>query len=251
VLSNFELYQPLVNWRARHVEIDDANGGAALWTGSSGLHAGKVVTSWVLPSQSTMPASIKINFDDHNYTTYQCTPTCSCQAATPPSTYGAIVEAYEYRRYQTGATPYALPMRLAGQYYDDWETDVADNQHRYYDPTVGQYLQPEPALAIDAHGYESAARRGRISPAYAYAAGNPITGGDPSGAFPSGCRIACNVDLFLLGPCANVAFVCGVVGGVPGCDKTCNKLYDLCNKAVEVCVKICPGGDTGGAGLAP
>ncbi len=59
-------------------------------------------------------------------------------------------------------------LRLPGQYQDD-ETGLYYNHHRYYDPARGQYLTPDP-LGL----------RGGIN-AYAYAASNPLKYIDPSG----------------------------------------------------------------------
>ena len=59
---------------------------------------------------------------------------------------GASLESIEYREYQAGATPLALPLRFPGQ-YDDPETDLHENWHRFYDPSTERYLEPEPMWA--------------------------------------------------------------------------------------------------------
>ena len=65
-------------------------------------------------------------------------------------------------------TGFKLNLRLPGQYEDD-ETGLYYNDHRYYDPNRGQYLTPDP-LGL----------RGGIN-SYAYAANNPLKYIDPSG----------------------------------------------------------------------
>jgi len=63
------------------------------------------------------------------------------------------------------------PIRIyAGQYYDQ-ETGLHYNYHRYYDPTTGRYLTPDPiGLA------------GGINP-FTYVGGNPVNLVDPYGLF--------------------------------------------------------------------
>src|SRR5690606_11715455 len=60
------------------------------------------------------------------------------------------------------------PLRLPGQVADP-ATGLSDNYQRTYDPLAARYLEPDP-LGIAG------------SPdAYAYAAGDPVTGADPLG----------------------------------------------------------------------
>ncbi len=61
-----------------------------------------------------------------------------------------------------------LALRLPGQ-YEDGETGLHYNDHRYYDPDTGRYLSPDP-LGLAAG-----------SNVYAYAGNNPLTNVDPSG----------------------------------------------------------------------
>ncbi|WP_158617077.1 RHS repeat-associated core domain-containing protein [Corallococcus exercitus] len=93
----------------------------------------------------------------------------------PNTSAGAAMESFEYQRYQTGAQPFWTPLRFAGHYYDA-ETDLFENWNRYYDPSVGRYLQPEPMLG----------QAPSALPAYAYALNNPMAYVDPNGNEPFG-----------------------------------------------------------------
>lgn len=63
---------------------------------------------------------------------------------------------------------FALNLRLPGQ-YEDAETGLHYNRHRYYDPRRGAYLTPDPLGAPDGPN------------PYAYVRGNPLRYIDPSG----------------------------------------------------------------------
>ena len=63
--------------------------------------------------------------------------------------------------------------RFAGQYYDT-ETGLHYNYHRYYNPTTGRYLTPDPIGLV-----------GGINP-YNYAINNPVNLIDPYGLLPPG-----------------------------------------------------------------
>ena len=73
-----------------------------------------------------------------------------------------------------GQQPLAdLPLRFLGQ-YDDRRKGTGYfyyNYHRYYDPAIGRYIQPDPLLTSGATGNH----------AYAYAGGNPIVRTDRLG----------------------------------------------------------------------
>lgn len=86
--------------------------------------------------------------------------------------YGVDIEAYEIRAKEAGTTWAWTPLRFPGQYYDQ-ETDLHENWNRYYDPSTGRYLSPEPLLQVPRF-LKTMARNGTPSPTYAYAANNPI-----------------------------------------------------------------------------
>jgi len=71
---------------------------------------------------------------------------------------------------------FALDLRLPGQLFDA-ETGWHDNYLRTYDPTRGQYLEPDPLgpTAFGAHAWRS-----RTQP-YSYTNHNPLTYADPLG----------------------------------------------------------------------
>lgn len=61
-----------------------------------------------------------------------------------------------------------IPLRFPGQYYDT-ESGLHYNWHRYYDPEIGQYIEPDP-IGID----------GGVN-LYTYANNNPLKFVDPEG----------------------------------------------------------------------
>jgi RHS repeat-associated protein len=78
------------------------------------------------------------------------------------------------------------PLRFPGQYFDE-ETSLFENWHRYYDPMIGRYLQPEPLLRHSSW-VRGQARLGINPPVYGYANNNPLhfidSNGLAAGALP-------------------------------------------------------------------
>jgi RHS repeat-associated protein len=104
------------------------------------------------------------------------------EPATTPGAllpWGASLEGLEYRRFQAGATPVWLPLRLPGQYHDA-ETDLFENWNRYYDPSIGRYLGPEPMYGSPGWVLQQAYEGSRAE-TYGYAHNNPIAFTDPDG----------------------------------------------------------------------
>ncbi|MFP2895904.1 RHS repeat domain-containing protein [Corallococcus sp. 4LFB] len=118
----------------------------------SGARRGRVTTSWVTPSNGNLAVSFASNAS--GLTSYQ----------------GAVVEGYEYQRYQTGAQAFWIPLGFPGQYYDA-ETDLFENWNRYYESGVGRCLQPEPVVSEWPVNL----------PSYSYALDNPLIYQDETG----------------------------------------------------------------------
>jgi RHS repeat-associated protein len=93
---------------------------------------------------------------------------------------GIVSDGLEYRRYQTGATATWVPIRLPGQYLDP-ETDLFQNWNRFYDPSIGRYLEPDPAWSSPAGLLSTFRLLGRSAPVYAYVSNNPVINTDPKG----------------------------------------------------------------------
>ncbi|MDP3500224.1 MAG: RHS repeat-associated core domain-containing protein [Myxococcales bacterium] len=96
-----------------------------------------------------------------------------------PQAFGVAVRGFEYRRHEDEAVHYLPPFRFPGQYYDA-ETDLHENWNRYYDPSTGRYLSPEPLLQSP-DWVASQLRSGRQVPSYSYAGNNPVANVDPNG----------------------------------------------------------------------
>ena len=116
-----------VDLTAGQVDVVDADLGTVL-ASVTGTGRGRTWSDWVTPS--TGRASVRLAWPGGLANT---------------TSQGVVLEGYEYQRYQTGAQPFWTPLRFPGQYHDA-ETDLFENWNRYYDPSIGRYLQPEPML---------------------------------------------------------------------------------------------------------
>jgi RHS repeat-associated protein len=87
-----------------------------------------------------------------------------------------------------------MNLRLAGQYHDD-ETGLNYNIHRYFDPSKGQYISPDPMGTPDGPNR------------YAYVNGDPMAGIDPLGLFEIPLGALAGNDSY---------FVRGIPGGPDG-----------------------------------
>ncbi|WP_224362470.1 RHS repeat-associated core domain-containing protein [Hyalangium versicolor] len=127
-----------------------------------GQLSGPVWTPWVQPPTG----SISVEFTSNATTQY----------------YGVVMKAYEHQRYQTGAQPFWTPLRFPGQYHDS-ESDLFENWNRFYDPSIGRYLQPEPMLQTPGHMQGLTMRSSNLA-SYAYAQNNPVYYTDATGLNP-------------------------------------------------------------------
>lgn len=105
-----------------------------------------------------------------------------CDAGNLAGQIQVVLDSYEYRRFQTGASPMWTPMRFPGHYYDP-ETDLFENWNRFYDPQLGSYLQAEPLWQYSPRHVQDVARAGFSLSAYSYAASNPILYVDRNGLY--------------------------------------------------------------------
>lgn len=149
-----------------------------------GSFSGQVWTPWV-PAAT---GSVSVQFTSN---ATNCCPdgsggldcnTATCSQAPNYPYYGVVVTGYEYRRFQTGAQPFWTPLRFPGQYHDA-ETELFENWNRYYDPSVGRYLQPDPLLQ-DPEAVRRYTKAGMGLNPYVYAANDPLYYTDPTGLRP-------------------------------------------------------------------
>jgi RHS repeat-associated protein len=165
-----------------------------------------------------------------------CTTTCDGIPVSRTQA-GAVVGSYQYRRYQTGASPLWTPLRFPGQYYDA-ESDLFENWNRYYAPDVATYRSVDPLLL------DPTAAIGFRTPApYGYASENPLRFDDPTGLVPEkpdGITVTCG-STRLRTHCDKMECACKTIelevkGQCPGgrweylCDCLKDWLQDNCNK---------------------
>ncbi|WP_309897492.1 RHS repeat-associated core domain-containing protein [Archangium sp.] len=146
----------LLDMTAGQVELVDGEDGGALLTSVSGTEQARFWSDWVQPSTGNV--SVKVVWPGSQYGLVSA---------------GVVLEGYEYQRYQAGAQPFWTPLRFPGQYHDT-ETGLFENWNRFYDPSTGRYLQPEPLLAATSVAL----------PVYAYSLNNPLGFVDPTGFVP-------------------------------------------------------------------
>nr|WP_253899608.1 RHS repeat-associated core domain-containing protein [Corallococcus carmarthensis] len=138
---------------------------------------GRTFTPWFTPGA----AGVRAVLNNTGFSSCSLSgSSCTCSALpTSKAEQGAVISAYEYRRFETGASPFWTPLRFPGQYHDA-ETDLFENWNRYFDASTGRYLQPEPMLQ-NAKWMEKKAKDGGSVPSYAYANNSPVRLSDPTG----------------------------------------------------------------------
>jgi len=167
---------------------------SALTPPIGGYHRGQMWTPWVQPQAGHIIMSFISdgqNCCPDGMGGLICTPPNVCQNYPYQ---GIVMEAYEYQRYQIGAAPFGIPLRFPGQYFDA-ESNLVGNWNRYYDPSIGRYLQPEPLLLKEPDFIVADAQIGADVQPYAYALNNPIAFSDPDGFHSDqGCQFgsSCN-----------------------------------------------------------
>jgi RHS repeat-associated protein len=172
------------------MSLIDGDTSSSLWSSSTG--GANFWSGWVQPSAG----HAKLNFTTNGWP--------SCAVGTDPPDFslctgtgtfaddltGVIPEAYEYRRYQSGGAPFWTPLRFPGQYFDP-ETDLSQNWNRFYDGTVGSFLEVEPALEHPPEVLWFAKAGGIGLPSYQYAENNPILYYDQRGLSPGRGLVPC------------------------------------------------------------
>nr|MBA2708243.1 RHS repeat-associated core domain-containing protein [Gemmatimonadaceae bacterium] len=192
-----------------------------------GPHLGSVVSSWH-PMDG-----LEAKFTANALNATNCHPDDGCGVDDHWPYAGASIDSYEYRRYQSGAQPFWVPLRFPGQYYDE-ETDLHENWNRYYDPSIGAYTQPEPLMSNPGF-VRGEARRGFSAPAYAYARSNPVNVTDPTGRNPAAGALAGGASA--VGAAASLAASVWCLANPKACDEALQDAWrrtkDFCREAAK------------------
>lgn len=162
VIRERALFHLLDTGNVAHVELRNQTDGGVLTGALTGTAGGQVWSPWITPAGGKSSVVL----------------VTTGTAGAQPSV-GVVAEAYEYQRYQQGGQSYWMPLRFPGQYYDA-ETDILENWNRYYEPSNGRYLQPEPKM-MNPRWVARQARHGHSVGIYSYARSNPIRWIDATG----------------------------------------------------------------------
>ena len=178
--------------------------GAAVGPRIGGAHAGRRWSEWV---DAGTAVYLDFKADGRN-----CQPdggVCPSDGGVPTGGNwpyrGVSVTQAEVRLSQVGAKGFRIPLRFPGQYFDE-ETEALENWNRYYEPSTGRYLSPEPMLQQPSW-VKHEAEAGFTTPTYAYARNNPVRYSDATGLWPSA---------FTPGKLCNEG--CDTKSGAPGCE---------------------------------
>ena len=105
--------------------------------------------------------------------------------------YEVFGRAWEYLPESPSPPAVSVSLRFPGQIYDE-ETGLHYNWWRFYDPSTGRYLQPDPLLADPAGlGVKPGAAMFSMTLPYSYAMNSPLAVTDPDGLIPRLCSGFC------------------------------------------------------------
>ena len=90
-----------------------------------------------------------------------------CTAATSAASPSRVTSTRKTKREQRRSF---VPLRFSGRYHDR-ETELFENWNRYYEPSTGRYLQPEPL--------QETQPKMAVQASYSYARSNPLAGSKP------------------------------------------------------------------------
>ena len=207
--------------------VDDTS-GVGITTSLIGNHAGTLWTPWGTPASGKAHVALTYGYYSYHYPFFN-SPGCLANNGPAATFFGAVVEGYEYRRYDGahGASPFWTPLRFAGQYHDE-ETDLNENHHRYYEPLTGRYLEPEPLFVGPAYG-QGLANQGVVGGVYSYAGANPIDLTDQTGQYSK------------VGYCPNWESALVEARRMAGCssDMVCTQTSSLCQAQIKLCSRGC------------